>query len=113
MVVSIACFKQIIAIAPKWAIIRGEALRTAGSQYKLFVNLHHAAVLAFVGWYLMLPPMQGGRPNESAPLSQWVIIESFNTAKECNMLLQADAESRTHFMPATEPLLQASAAECI
>jgi hypothetical protein len=57
--------------------------------------------------------MQAGRPNESTPLSQWVIIGSFNTAKECNMLLEADAESRIHFTPATEPLLQASATECI
>jgi hypothetical protein len=73
----------------------------------------YAAALALVGWYLMLPPMRGGQPDETAPLSQWVIIESFNTAKECNMLLQADAESRTHFTPANEPLLKASAAECV
>jgi hypothetical protein len=78
-----------------------------------FMKVRHAAAFALAGWYLMLPPMRGGRPEESAPLSQWVIIESFNTAKECNMLLEADAESRTHFTPATEPLLQASAAECI
>jgi hypothetical protein len=73
----------------------------------------HAAALALAGWYLMLPPMQGGHPNERAPLSQWTIIGSFNTAKECNKLLEADAESRTHFTVTDEPLLRASAAECI
>jgi hypothetical protein len=78
-----------------------------------FMKVGDAAALALVGWYLMLPPMRGGRPDESAPLSQWVIIESFNTAKECNMLLQADAESRTHFTPLGEPLLKASAAKCV
>jgi hypothetical protein len=73
----------------------------------------HAAALALVGWYLMLPPMQGGQPNERAPLSKWTIIGSFNTAEDCNKLLEADAESRTHFTAANEPLLRASAAKCI
>ena len=76
-------------------------------------SLCRSMAFALLGWYLMLPPMQGGRPNESAPLSQWVIIGSFNTVEECDKLLEADAESRTHFTPASEPLLKASPAQCI
>ena len=54
-----------------------------------------AAALALVGWYLMLPPL---RPPQSvrwsdgkahfdqlppAPLSQWTIVDSFDSAREC------------------------------
>ncbi|HUN57889.1 MAG TPA: hypothetical protein VMU41_07220, partial [Candidatus Binataceae bacterium] len=74
------------------------------------MRAYNTAALALAGWYLMLPPMQSGRPNASAPLSQWTTIESFNTAKECEMILQADAESRTHFTAPNEPLLRASPA---
>jgi len=46
-------------------------------------RLHHAAALAFVGWYLMVPPYSQGDFNEHAHLSDWKIINSFDTAKEC------------------------------
>jgi hypothetical protein len=36
------------------------------------MKLRHAAALALVGWYLMLPPVTSGhRVNAEAPLSQW------------------------------------------
>jgi hypothetical protein len=36
------------------------------------MNLRHAAALALVGWYLMLPPVTSGhRVNAEAPLGQW------------------------------------------
>lgn len=74
----------------------------------------HAAAFALIGWYLMSPPMQGGWSHESAPLSQWEIIGSFDTAKECNMILQDDAESRATIttLATPEPLLRASAMAC-
>ena len=52
----------------------------------------HAAALALVGWYLMTPPIAPGaldNPQQaqliraSAPLSEWGIVHSFDTADEC------------------------------
>jgi hypothetical protein len=45
------------------------------------MNLHHAAALALVGWYLMVPPAK----NLSAPLREWKIIDSFDRADECRL----------------------------
>ena len=43
------------------------------------VNPRHAAALAFVGWYLMVPA-----PGlENRPLSYWSHMGSYDTAKEC------------------------------
>jgi hypothetical protein len=53
------------------------------------MKLRHAAALALVGWYLMLPPEQYSKehdrmfPDEDAPISQWEIIGSFDTAAQC------------------------------
>ena len=49
------------------------------------MNLRHAAALALVGWYLMLPPEQGGpgQFNIHAPLSQWSLEGSFDTVDDC------------------------------
>jgi hypothetical protein len=49
----------------------------------------HAAALALVGWYLMVPPFQGTSPenarvNANAPLNQWQKWAGFDSAKECN-----------------------------
>lgn len=42
-------------------------------------------MLALIGWYLMAPPLKWGplRLDSEAPLSSWGIIESFDTAKQC------------------------------
>ncbi len=39
----------------------------------------HAAALALVGWYLMVP----APGNESAPLQYWSQLGSYDTAKAC------------------------------
>ena len=43
--------------------------------------------LLLTGWYLMLPPasQQNGIlwPDNTAPVSRWMIAESFDTAKAC------------------------------
>lgn len=45
----------------------------------------HAAALALVGWYLMTPPLyKDGELDEKAPLKEWTIINSFDTATECS-----------------------------
>ena len=48
------------------------------------MKLHHTAALAVAGWYLMMPPLgSDGRRDDSAPLPQWKIRGSFDTAVEC------------------------------
>jgi hypothetical protein len=65
---------------------------------------HHAAALALVGWYLMMPPLkenplvrsptyEPSRSNEGdlvdtkAPLSIWTNVRSFDSASQCNWML--------------------------
>ena len=47
----------------------------------------HAAALALVGWYLMLPPINSwpGTPwiDRNAPLSKWTMQAAFNSAHDC------------------------------
>jgi hypothetical protein len=47
------------------------------------VKLRHAAALASVGWYLMVPPRENDNSAKLriVPLAEW--IDSFDTAKEC------------------------------
>jgi hypothetical protein len=53
------------------------------------MKLHHAAALALVGWYLMVPPpaYKDGKPlvgvNLDAPLSEWTISRAFDSAAAC------------------------------
>ena len=70
----------------------------------------HATALAFVVWYLMLPPKLDNGPSNK----QWNILQSFDTAKECERAagkLRAQLESGLTPMPLDEarPLF----AQCI
>jgi hypothetical protein len=50
------------------------------------MNLRHAAALASMGWYLMVPQAARRIPlllETDKPLSQWETHESFDTAEEC------------------------------
>jgi hypothetical protein len=48
------------------------------------MNLRHAAALALVGWYLMVAPRDSDYLFvTSAPVSKWVIVQSFDAAKDC------------------------------
>ena len=59
------------------------------------MKLHHAAALALVGWYLMVPPAFSTSPepnaeihiNLGAPLSQWDNRGSYDSAEECMHML--------------------------
>ena len=83
------------------------------------MNLRHAAALALVGWYLMLPPMQGETPNSDAPLSQWTLTDSFDSAQQCSKGKSAYWKTLMKIsprLPKTESIIvnrQASAAMCI
>jgi hypothetical protein len=50
------------------------------------ITLRHAAALALVGWYLMVPfpDAPGKTPNFRAPLSQWNQMGAFDTAVACD-----------------------------
>jgi hypothetical protein len=48
------------------------------------MKLRNAAALALVGWYLMMPPLgPDGRIQKYAPLSQWEISSSYDSADDC------------------------------
>jgi hypothetical protein len=52
------------------------------------MNPRHAATLALVGWYLMMPPAPdrpGGPVDTSIPLSKWKITDSYDAAYDCNV----------------------------
>ena len=48
------------------------------------MKLRHAA-LVLAGWYLMMPPATNSSIgiDLGAPLSDWVMVESFDSAREC------------------------------
>ena len=63
------------------------------------MSFRHAAMLALVGWYLMLPPMGSveSRRNPSTgfyvaysrqPLDTWEIAGSYGTAAQCDRALE-------------------------
>jgi hypothetical protein len=56
------------------------------------VKLRHAAALALVGWYFMVPPMLSAthKYDQHAPLRYWYTLKSFETAAECQKLLEHD-----------------------
>ncbi len=42
-----------------------------------------AAVLALLGWYLLIPPLRHSGFDDSAPLSKWWTYKNFDTAADC------------------------------
>jgi hypothetical protein len=49
------------------------------------MNPRHAAAIALMGWYLMVPY----RPDDpTEPISQWYQSGSFDTAAQCRTLLE-------------------------
>ena len=81
------------------------------------MNLRHAAALALVGWYLMMPPWTTSwfsttkRRNDSAPISQWETLRSFDSAELCEQFRGADDDTWQDMVlrwGKEEPLLKAS-----
>jgi hypothetical protein len=54
------------------------------------MKLRHAAALALVGWYLMMPPLRGGgKPDDQAPISAWTVFRKFDSTAACQEWNQA------------------------
>ena len=52
------------------------------------MNLRHAATLALVSWYLMVPPaISNTEVNHGAALPNWEIISSFDSAEACHAMI--------------------------
>jgi hypothetical protein len=50
------------------------------------MNLRHAAAVALVGWYLMVPPLgPNGSIDPNAPLSRWEQYEGHDNAAACEV----------------------------
>ena len=70
------------------------------------MSLRHAAALALVGWYLLMPPidMEGekAKVDGSVPLSQWYhgarVYETQSACEEENAKLRAIAESHKNWI---------------
>jgi hypothetical protein len=61
-------------------------------------TLRHASALVLVGWYLMLPPVNPNNlsVDSDAPIAQWEIGNSFDSASQCDALrLQVRAASNS------------------
>jgi len=58
------------------------------------ITPRHAAALALVGWYLMVPPM--GYKGNQAGLYGWYIVHSYDTAQACE---EAPANGETDLPP--------------
>lgn len=67
----------------------------------------HAAALALVGWYLMVPPSPyrsdgDTRPLSQIPISDWQTEHVYDSAQDCDQVLSkwhkiaADVEKETH-----------------
>jgi hypothetical protein len=60
------------------------------------LNSRHTAALAFVGWYLMMPPDSAKVPHSvdsEAPLSHWITVATFDTSENCEKAL-AELQSK-------------------
>jgi hypothetical protein len=59
-------------------------------------KIRHAAALALVGWYLMIPPDSAKIPHSldsEAPLSRWITVTTFDTSEKCEKVL-AELQSK-------------------
>jgi len=82
------------------------------------MKLRHAAVLALVGWYLMVPPWRSAQtahpiPDSDAPLSKWITEGTFDSAVGCNRYLMSILMSSNPADPAFQNKLRAQAAKCV
>jgi hypothetical protein len=52
------------------------------------MKLRHAAALALLGWYLMMPPVTNdNHPDPAAALSTWQNVAAYDSALDCQRAL--------------------------
>jgi hypothetical protein len=60
------------------------------------MRFDHIAGIVLVGWYLVIPPMEGTRQHPTfdtkAPLSHWPVFKSFDSAQQCETALDQYSE---------------------
>ena len=71
----------------------------------------HAAALAIVAWYLMIPPINAhNKVDAHAPMSKWKKGVSFDSEKECDDSLQdaiANPMTESEYQAAEKATLKA------
>ena len=83
------------------------------------MRLRHAAAVALVGWYLMVPPVvgQGSGRNvwNHAPLRKWERAATFDSEEVCNQRLRASRTVKGPFENFTQALVaeQFSHGRCV
>jgi hypothetical protein len=68
------------------------------------MKLRHAAALALMGWYLMVPPLVNApyKVDTEALLTSWKVSQTFDTREECDKSLLA---AHAKYKPtATDPI---------
>ena len=62
------------------------------------MNLRHAAALALVGWYLMVPPQQSFKDHKyyEAPLVEWTHKATFDAEFECKQEISKGCHHYEH-----------------
>ena len=50
-------------------------------RYNAGMKRRHAAALALVGWYLMVPPNK----KEDTPLNEWIVRRTYDSAEACQV----------------------------
>src|ERR1019366_1831005 len=60
----------------------------AKEAHKEEMTIRHAAALALVGWYLMIPPLDSTGTHRTPPISLWATLKVFDTAVECSAAMK-------------------------
>ena len=83
------------------------------------MKLRHAATLALMGWYLMVPPLSGKNVFYDKPLSDWQPVENYSTRTECEEGKRDTVQQMTALlaeawkMPPTPKIKALQAGKCI
>jgi hypothetical protein len=100
---------QALAIAPTECIATDQP-RLKGNKS---MSVRHAAALALVGWYLMVPPVtpegltdpNATLVNGKAPISQWVIFRVYDSAEQCQRARRSGQRALVDAITANPELL--------
>jgi hypothetical protein len=79
----------------------------------------HAAALALVGWYLMVPPLSRSSNRQkigsdfSRPLSEWLSVSVYDSEADCNKEIDAMNQRAASMAREHHTMLNISHAQCI